>query len=95
MQRFCSIVAELSVSDGGLYTCQVRSPSGQAAWSASLAVTRKAAKKKFTPPSLFDFPGSPSKPERVSATSSSVTVRWEKPIRIGASPLEGYQVSSG
>lgn len=89
---FCSFSssADLVQSDGGLYTCQARSASGQAVCSASLSVS--AGAPLLAPPSMAEFPGSPSKPEVANATSYSVTVAWEKPMRIGGSNLQGYQV---
>ena len=69
----------------------------QAVWSASLTVVESSSKSTLPPPppppSHLELPGSPSKPELVNATGGTLTVRWEKPIRIGESPLEGYQVS--
>jgi hypothetical protein len=43
-------------------------------------------------PYFSQFPASPSMPVFVNATSSSITVAWDKPHRIGGSPLKGYQV---
>jgi hypothetical protein len=43
-------------------------------------------------PYLSQFPASPSKPQLVNATSTTLTVTWDKPHRIGGSALQGYQV---
>jgi hypothetical protein len=83
------------MSDNGLYTCQARSSSGQAVWSASLSVAdpNDAAGVQFKAmPYFSQFPASPSMPVFVNATSTSITVAWDKPHRIGGSPLKGYQV---
>jgi hypothetical protein len=41
------LFSDLSLSDSGLYTCQARSPTGQAVWSASLTVLDKATGNIF------------------------------------------------
>ena len=85
---------DLQLADSGLYTCQVRTQSGQTSASAYLAVEDEAEEghKLPPPPDLLAFPASPSKPELVEVGEGSITVRWGKPHRVGASPLRGYQV---
>ena len=89
-----SFVLELSLSDSGLYTCQARSSSGQAVWSASLTVADPSdGTIQFkSMPYFSQFPASPSMPVFVNASSTSITVAWDKPHRIGGSSLKGYQV---
>ena len=85
----------MTLSDSGLYTCQVKSRSGQAVWSASLQVADPNLDPSVTfnsMPYLSQFPASPSKPQMVNATATSITLRWDKPHRIGGSALQGYQV---
>jgi hypothetical protein len=43
-------------------------------------------------PYFSQFPASPSMPVFVNASSTSITVAWDKPHRIGGSSLKGYQV---
>ena len=35
-----------------------------------------------------------SKPQMVNATATSITLKWDKPHRIGGSALQGYQVKT-
>ena len=87
--------SDLTVLDSGLYTCQAKSRSGQAVWSASLEVADPNLDPTVTfnsMPYLSQFPASPSKPQLVNATSTSITLSWDKPHRIGGSALQGYQV---
>ena len=86
--------SDLQRADSGLYTCQVRTQSGQTSASAYLAVEDEAeeGQKLPPPPDLLAFPASPSKPELVEVGEGSITVQWGKPHRVGASPLRGYQV---
>ena len=94
--KVCLIFSELSLSDSGLYTCQARSISGQAVWSAALRVAdpKVEAFETRSMPSLTRFPSSPSKPSLANATDTTVSVFWDKPHRIGDSKLRGYQVFS-
>lgn len=88
-------ITNLTLSDSGLYTCQAKSMSGQAAWSAALTVADPnldPSVKFKTMPYLSQFPASPSKPTLVNATANTLTVTWDKPHRIGGSPLQGYQL---
>ena len=88
-------ISELSLSDSGLYTCQARSISGQAVWSAALRVADPKVEPNFeirSMPYLSQFPASPSKPAVVNTTDTTITVFWDKPHRIGGSKLQGYQV---
>ncbi|TRY77965.1 hypothetical protein TCAL_12741 [Tigriopus californicus] len=83
----------LEISDSALYTCQARSMSGQAMLSAFLRVARPNEAVEFdSVPFLSEFPGSPSEPYLVNATSHSLVIAWEKPIRIGASPIQSYLI---
>lgn len=83
----------LEISDSALYTCQARSISGQAMLSAFLRVARPDEAVEFdSVPFLSEFPGSPSEPYLVNATSHSLVIAWEKPIRIGASAIQSYLV---
>ena len=89
--------SDLTVLDSGLYTCQAKSRSGQAVWSASLEVADPNLDPTVTfnsMPYLSQFPASPSKPQLVNATSTSITLSWDKPHRIGGSALQGYQVGN-
>ena len=80
-------------TDAGLYTCQVRASSGWSSVSAYLAVVDQEEVEAVPPTQdLLAFPASPSKPELIEAGQASLTVRWGKPHRVGASPLRGYQV---
>ena len=92
----CASISDLVYSDSGLYTCQARSSSGQAVWSASLTVVDPSDPdvQIRSMPYFSQFPASPSMPSFVNASSTSVTVSWDKPHRIGGSPLKGYQVRS-
>ena len=92
--NFKFLFPDLKMSDNGLYTCQARSPSGQAVWSASLSVAdpNDPSAQFKAMPYFSQFPASPSMPVFVNATSTSITVAWDKPHRIGGSPLKGYQV---
>ena len=86
---------DLTTQDSGLYTCQAKSRSGQAVWSASLEVADPNLDPSVTfnsMPYLSQFPASPSKPQLVNATATSITLSWDKPHRIGGSALQGYQV---
>ena len=88
---------DLTLSDSGLYTCQAKSRSGQAVWSASLQVADPNLNPTVTfnsMPYLSQFPASPSKPQMVNATATSITLKWDKPHRIGGSALQGYQVKT-
>ena len=80
--------------DTGLYTCLIKTASGQTSASASITVTSpgEAASDLDTVTDLLAFPASPSKPRRQASSPSSVTMVWGKPHRVGASPLRGYQV---
>ena len=87
--------SDLKLSDSGLYTCQARSISGQAVWSAALRVADPKVEPNFeirSMPYLTQFPSSPIKPALVNATDTSITIFWDKPHRIGGSKLKGYQV---
>ena len=87
----------MTLSDSGLYTCQAKSRSGQAVWSASLQVADPNLNPTVTfnsMPYLSQFPASPSKPQMVNATATSITLKWDKPHRIGGSALQGYQVKT-
>ena len=85
--------SDLQRVDSGLYTCQVRTQSGQTSASAYLAVEEEVEGQELPPPpDLLAFPASPSKPELVEVGEGSITVHWGKPHRVGASPLRGYQV---
>jgi len=87
----------LTFSDEGLYTCQVRSPNGQAAMSAWLAVTEADENGPATATPTVnpaDLPGSPSEPFAVRNEEEAVEVKWDKPMRSGASPIRGYQVNA-
>ena len=78
-----------------MYTCQAKSRSGQAVWSASLEVADPNLDPSVTfnsMPYLSQFPASPSKPQMVNATATTITLSWDKPHRIGGSALQGYQV---
>ena len=88
-------ILELSISDSGLYTCQARSISGQAVWSAALRVADPKEEPNFeirSMPYLTQFPSSPSKPSLANASDTTITIYWDKPHRIGGSKLQGYQV---
>ena len=85
-------IRDLAPFDAGLYTCQVRTTSGQTSASAHLAVVDVVGKEAPPTPDLLAFPASPSKPELVEVGERSITVQWGKPHRVGASPLRGYQV---
>ena len=83
------------IQDSGLYTCQAKSRSGQAVWSASLEVADPNLDPSVTfnsMPYLSQFPASPSKPQLVNATATTITLSWDKPHRLGRSALQGYQV---
>jgi hypothetical protein len=58
-----SYIAGARESDGGLYTCQVKSQAGQTAASAWVTVLPAArggvAGSTAPPPDLLDFPASP------------------------------------
>lgn len=85
----------MTLSDSGLYTCQAKSKSGQAVWSSSLQVADPNLDPSVTfnsMPYLSQFPASPSKPQVVNATATSITLKWDKPHRIGGSALQGYQL---
>ena len=89
------IISDLTIQDSGLYTCQAKSRSGQAVWSASLEVADPNLDPSVTfnsMPYLSQFPASPSKPQMVNATATTITLSWDKPHRIGGSALQGYQV---
>ena len=89
--------SDLTLSDSGLYTCQAKSKFGQAVWSASLQVADPNLDPTVTfnsMPYLSQFPASPSKPQMVNATATSITLKWDKPHRIGGSALQGYQVNT-
>ena len=78
-----------------MYTCQAKSRSGHAVWSASLEVADPNLDPSVTfnsMPYLSQFPASPSKPQLVNATATTITLSWDKPHRIGGSALQGYQV---
>ena len=78
-----------------MYTCQAKSRSGQAVWSASLEVADPNLDPSVTfnsMPYLSQFPASPSKPQMVNSTATTITLSWDKPHRIGGSALQGYQV---
>ena len=97
IDKFC-LFLDLIPTDSGIYTCQVRSRSGQAAVSAWLAVLDEETEIRTgaafnAQPRLSQLPGSPSKPEMVNATGTSITVNWHKPIRTGDSSVRGYQVT--
>ena len=84
---------DLQLTDRGLYTCQVRTSSGQTSASAHLAVIKANEARHLPPaPDLLAFPASPSKPQLEAVGKASITVSWGKPHRVGASPLRGYQV---
>ena len=90
-----NIFLDLKLSDSGLYTCQARSVSGQAVWSAALRVADPKLEPDFeirSMPYLTQFPSSPSKPSMVNVTDTAITLFWDKPHRIGGSKLKGYQV---
>ena len=81
--------------DTGLYTCLIKTASGQTSASASVTVAGPGAEVSGldTVTDLLAFPASPSKPRRqASSGPGSVTMVWGKPHRVGASPLRGYQV---
>jgi len=52
-------VAGAREGDGGLYTCQVKSPAGQTAASAWVRVLPQGEGVAAPPPDLLDFPASP------------------------------------
>eukprot|EP00095_Tigriopus_kingsejongensis_P003619 maker-scaffold49_size462716-snap-gene-3.30 protein:Tk03619 transcript:maker-scaffold49_size462716-snap-gene-3.30-mRNA-1 annotation:"roundabout 1" len=87
---------ELEISDSALYTCQAKSTSGQAMLSAFLRVAPAEENVEFdSVPFLSEFPSSPSEPYLINATSNQLVIGWDKPIRIGGSPIQSYQVREG
>ena len=83
--------------DTGLYTCLIKTASGQTSASASIRVAGAGAASSLdTVTDLLAFPASPSQPRRQASSgqANSVTIVWGKPHRVGASPLRGYQVTT-
>lgn len=87
----CVFVAELEVSDSGMYTCTASSESGETSWSASLTVEESPGARLHRAPDPAMFPAAPSVPTIVNVTKNSVTVTWHPPTpHLGASPIIGY-----
>ena len=89
-------ISDSKQRDTGLYTCLIKTASGQASSSASITVLGPgaAASNLTSLTDMLAFPASPSKPKLSSASHASLTMVWGKPHRVGASPLRGYQVST-
>ena len=87
-------IAECSARDSGLYTCLIKTVSGQSSASASVRVEEEGEgrENKTSITDMLAFPASPSKPKLVSSGPDYLSVAWGKPHRVGASPLRGYQV---
>ena len=87
-------IAECSPRDTGLYTCLIKTVSGQSSASASVLVEEEGEgrENKTSITDMLAFPASPSKPKLVSSGPDYLSVAWGKPHRVGASPLRGYQV---
>ena len=64
-------------------------------WSASIRVVDPEINPDVEYKSIphpAQCPGSPSMPKLVNSSSTSLTISWDKPHRIGDSPLQGYQI---
>ena len=87
-------ISDIQVQDNGLYTCQIKTVTGQTSASATLTVLSRTESQENLPSvtDLLAFPASPSKPKLVQSTPDSLTISWGKPHRVGNSPLRGYQV---
>ena len=88
------IISDIQAQDNGLYTCQIKTETGQTSASASITVLSRTESKENIPSitDLLAFPASPSEPKLVQSTPDSLTISWAKPHRVGNSPLRGYQV---
>ena len=85
-------MTDCATGDSGLYTCLVKTVSGQSSASAWVTVLEESTENKTSVTDILSFPASPSKPKLVSSGRDHITVRWGKPHRVGSSPLRGYQV---
>eukprot|EP00090_Calanus_glacialis_P005360 TRINITY_DN14165_c0_g1_i1.p2 TRINITY_DN14165_c0_g1~~TRINITY_DN14165_c0_g1_i1.p2 ORF type:complete len:628 (-),score=93.63 TRINITY_DN14165_c0_g1_i1:3356-5239(-) len=87
-------IKDIQIQDSGLYTCQIKTVTGQTSSSATITVLSNDMSEENLPSiaDLLAFPASPSKPKLVQSTTDSLTISWGKPHRVGNSPLRGYQV---
>ena len=87
-------ISDIQIQDSGLYTCQIKTVTGQTSSSATITVLSNDMSEENLPSitDLLAFPASPSKPKLVQSTTDSLTISWGKPHRVGNSPLRGYQV---
>ena len=87
-------ISASKLQDSGLYTCLIKTSSGQSSASASINVVKKEASEDnlTAVTDMLAFPASPSKPKLISSGQDYLSIIWGKPHRVGASPLRGYQV---
>ena len=86
-------ILDSKLEDSGLYTCLIKSVSGQTASSASITILESDGTNNLTAVTdMLAFPASPRKPKLVSSGDDYLTIVWGKPHRVGSSPLRGYQV---
>uniref|UniRef100_A0A5S6QST5 Uncharacterized protein n=1 Tax=Trichuris muris TaxID=70415 RepID=A0A5S6QST5_TRIMR len=84
----------LKVEDTGTYMCKAEGSNGEDQVYAFLRVEAptkpNVAFERMPEPSTFPAP--PGRPQVTNATDTTVTLRWNPPARMGASPVISYRI---